>query len=742
MASLVIVAGILRAGADREVYAHYMGCFPAGTGGLAYSQRMMATNLMSQADYTDIVGGRIVNWPLLPQRTELTAEANAELEIRRAMRAGIDGFAFDAWAGGDGAKKTFEIFLHAAEKMQVPFKLTICFDPSCHPRGKSTLDGFVDTAKFVLQFRDSPNLARRDGKALFFTYHAPGIIPRAERPVDDLTLSMKNIGEAWAEFRKRVGEPVFLHGCLETLAESAAIADRKTPAETGSPPRMRTLGEWAGRTFDAVGGFLANDVGRWRFDTNLVAGVKAVGGSWSQPLFWQYDNKAGGVISGAGLDLLRENWEAAMKTGATLLQFVTWNDYGEESILAPAYGSNYTVSRVNRYYADWWKTGEAPAVTKDELHVVFRKYRTGDEPPVLTYPFAARTCAVPDMLEVIVFAKAPGRVVVPGYGEYDVLAGMSWKQFPLKPGRVEVSMKRGIFSRKTVDLAVPEAVSDKPWREDFTQVAYGSNFASEWALDFGNAPPLAYGEYGDIDGDGLPNGFEMLHAGQFPFMDTATNMSDSADPDGDGATNLQEFQNRTNPLVPETPYAVGDAWRFTDIATSEAFFNPTRDAHGAPVWWVFYKFGERQEIALDGNYLFCRSGGGAARRKDISTPYDNPHGYGTSLVFGTNGTFRIGARQESVIVVGWKSPIDGVVDFEMETKTGSGHGTVRLILAKSAEAPLELASRTAGTNAVVSLVAHDVEVRKGDFLYFIPDYRDAWGLGACEVSRLEVTLKK
>lgn len=715
-----------------------MGCFPAAVGAFAYHQRMMATNLVMQTEYTDLVGGRIVNWPLLPQRFELTSEENAELEIQRAMRAGIDGFAFDAWAGAS-SKKTFEVFIRTAEKMQVPFKLTICFDPSCHPRDKSTLDGFVDTAKFVLQFRDSPNLARRAGKVLFFTYHAPGIVPKALRPDNDLPLAMKNIGVAWSEFRRRVGDPVFLHGCLETIAESATIADRKTPAPSGSPPRMRVLGEWAGKTFDAVGGFLANDVGRWRFDTNLVAGVKTSGAEWSQPLFWQYDNKAGGVISGAGLELLRENWEAAMKTDSTLLQFVTWNDYGEESVLSPAYGSNYTISRVNRYYADWWKNGVQPAVTNDELHLVFRKYCTAGDAPPLTYPFAARNNVLSDVLEVITFLTAPGRIEVPGYGEYDVPAGMSWKQLPLKSGRVEAILKRGLFHRTVLAVTVPEAVSDKPWREDFTQVAYGSNFASDWAEDFGDIPPLSYSEYGDIDGDGLPNWFEMLHEGQFPFMDTATNMSASADPDEDGFTNLQEFQNQTNPVVPETPYAVGDAWHFTDIATSGAFFNPTRDAHGAPVWWVLYKFGENRKIVLDGIYGMCRSAGGAAKRKEIATPYDNPFGYGANLVFNTNGTFRIGGRQECVMLVGWQSPVDGAVDVTCSLSVGKGSGKVRVLLIKGAQ---ELDLKEIAANETAELSARAILVRKGDFIYFIPDYRNTWGFSDCEVSKLEVTLTK
>lgn len=46
-------------------------------------------------------------WPL-------TAEESADLEIRRAMRIGIDGFAVDAWAGGNDAIRSFDTLIKVA----------------------------------------------------------------------------------------------------------------------------------------------------------------------------------------------------------------------------------------------------------------------------------------------------------------------------------------------------------------------------------------------------------------------------------------------------------------------------------------------------------------------------------------------------------------------------------------------------------------------------------------------------
>ena len=108
---------------ERKVFAHFMGCWPAAHGALPHTF-LQESALTPEARRTrarrngyEAVGGRIVNWPLVPQGFETNALANAKLEIARAIRAGIDGFAFDAWAGGDSAKRQLDTFFRAAEEM-------------------------------------------------------------------------------------------------------------------------------------------------------------------------------------------------------------------------------------------------------------------------------------------------------------------------------------------------------------------------------------------------------------------------------------------------------------------------------------------------------------------------------------------------------------------------------------------------------------------------------------------------
>ena len=62
------------------------------------------------------------------------------------------------------------------------------------------------------------------------------------------------------------------------------------------------------------------------------------------------------------------------------------------------------------------------------------------------------------------------------------------------------------------------------------------------------ARPAAAGP-GDVDNDGLPDVWEVAHFGNIASQDQF------GDPDGDGASNAQEFAGGTDPLVYDGPSA-------------------------------------------------------------------------------------------------------------------------------------------------------------------------------------------
>ena len=745
----------------KQIFAHYMGCFPAGYGPIEYHRRHSAEQMTPESkELLGAIGGRFVNYPLTPQNAEqeLTPEASAELEIRRAMRAGIDGFAVDAWAGGETAHKTFSYLIEAAERMKVPFFVTICMDASCHkapeelPGGKAGNYSarYAESIRWVLEhYGQSPNLARRDGKLLIFGYHSRGICrstPETKEMPEGPERWSATFLKAYQETERLVGEPIFWHFCF-----SAFFHDVKPELFGGRAAEDVELeaARFVGKHFGAVGGFLGDP---WSERPEIIQAIREGGAEWSQPIIPQYVNKAFKTISEPGLDLICDRWERAIQTNATLLQFVTWNDYGEDTILAPGYSTGYSLGCVNRFFSDLWKTGKK-LPDQEQIHVIFRRHTNS---AAESFPFRTRLKVRNGLLEVLTLLREPAHVTVPGYGEFDAPAGLNRHQFseangcPLHAGSVSAAASRN--GRQVLRVTAPEQVTDHPFREDASMVCFSSNFDALWAEDFGSVPPLHYSEYGDADGDGLPNWFEMIWFGTFPDLQTALQTANpkaapDADPDGDGFTNLQEFQNRTNPLKPETKPAVGEIWNFDAIHARGLSFNPDRDAHGTPVWYYFYRHGERLKTPHDGNYERCPMlspdcfyAGKMAHLSPAQDPvYRYVHGWVSRKWDETARKWHviIRPRVQAMLILGWKSPVSGTVSVRFRVCPLRGADPITLSVEHGTKSLWERVFRQ-GESENVNLP--EIRVQKGDFIYLIGDEKPDYDASELELEDLEVEL--
>jgi hypothetical protein len=545
----------------KKIYAHYMACYPAAAAATAHHRQNDAHRIRHDgAGQFDAIGDRWRNWPLVPDGLKLTLEQSADLEIRRALRAGIDGFAIDAWAGGQGAKDTFDALLKVAREKDYPFEVTICLDA-----GIQGNEGLADSIKYaVTKHADNPKLARRNGKPLIFGYMSSfigfrhGVAQLKTRPeyakLTDKELAvlpaLRQKEEGWQTMadglltmQKHVGSDLFLHYCMSAFFH-------QVPNATWTKDDIVRAAGFMGARFGAVGEFL----GGGATHDKMAAAVKAAGAEWSEPMYFQYENIGwGGNRVSQGSSILRDRWQRARENGSTLIQFITWNDYTENTCLSPAYETRYAILDLNAYFIQWWKSGVEPKPTHDQVYLLYRKYPKGAQ----FFPFKAKQPDGGGVLEVLTILPKPAKIRLPGRdAEWRAPAGMSWQQVPLTPGPVVAEViRRTWWGKSRVDLRLesPEPITDRPYREQNGLSCVSSEDVRHWKTDFGETPPVLRGEYADADGDGLPNWFEMYWFGKFLDYTTCTKADPAADPDGDGRTNLREYLERSDPTKAEKP---------------------------------------------------------------------------------------------------------------------------------------------------------------------------------------------
>jgi hypothetical protein len=558
----------------KKVFAHYMGCFPAGTGVTRHHQ-LTAGNEMhhDRGGEKSRFGGTIRNYPLVPQEPGMTPEESADLEIRRAMRIGIDGFAIDAWAGGEGAKQVFDTLIKVAAAKNYPFEITICLDPACGGQ-------LVETVREVLdRWGDNPKFARRDAKPLIFTYFSYGYgLAAIRNELDERTpdqdrdaavnslrateLGWHLIGQQFRKAEEQIGQPIsytfdlvsFFHQVPKDLvtpdmpARAAAAIARHVPA-------LHSFGFY---------GFAGKHA-------EVAKAVREAGAEWGWAGGMHQKESFHEVFTPKATDWLRFIWADTIDDEATLVQLVTWNDLNENTGIAPAYNSRYTIYDLTGYFIEQWRTGQPSAVDHDRVYLTYAKYPDDAK----AWPFKIRDRRE-RALEVLTILPSPATVRLPGRDiEYEAPAGMHVRQFPVTPGPVIAEVVRD--KKVAVRLESPEPITERPFRQDVGLVCWSTEEERHWKADFGDEPMLRYSEYGDADGDGLPNWFEMYwftkdrgfkpvvsddsdeflegpkqHAvTRWLDLSTQTLVDPEADPDADRRSNLQEYRDGTDPTVPE-----------------------------------------------------------------------------------------------------------------------------------------------------------------------------------------------
>jgi hypothetical protein len=137
------------------------------------------------------------------------------------------------------------------------------------------------------------------------------------------------------------------------------------------------------------------------------------------------------VFENDGFAALVKEWTAAIQTNTAWVELVTWNDWGEDTYLAPlsstAAAARWTDTwgsllshdgfrEVSAYYAEWFKTGRQPQIGGERLYYAYRLHRKYAEGrPVPTEPSATWPRGVGslvDCVNVLAFLDQPAELTV------------------------------------------------------------------------------------------------------------------------------------------------------------------------------------------------------------------------------------------------------------------------------------------------------------------------------------------
>src|SRR3712207_6640972 len=174
---------------------------------------------------------------------------------------------------------------------------------------------------------------------------------------------------------------------------------------------------------------------------------------------------------------LRNTWDIAIDGRADWAQLVTWNDSAEATNFQPSMSHGWSFLDLTAYYVTWFKTGQAPTITKDAVYLTHRKQWFSDAP---TYPQTLLSTNVGrtqtrDAVEALVFLTAPATVTIKaGSSTFSCSApaGVSTCVAPLALGSMSAQVTRsGVVKASVVS---PWAVSHGPYVQDMQYVGASS----------------------------------------------------------------------------------------------------------------------------------------------------------------------------------------------------------------------------------------------------------------------------
>jgi len=167
-------------------------------------------------------------------------------------------------------------------------------------------------------------------------------------------------------------------------------------------------------------------------------------------------------------------WQLAEQQHAEWVQLITWNDYAENTEMAPSVKHGWCILDLNAYDIAAFKSGRRPRVLRDAIFVSNRTQFVDARPvyPQTVLMHVAPGTAPPrNTIEVVTFATAPSEVTITaGTQHYScrVPVGRGVCTFPLSLGAISAQMSRDgevvAVAKSNADVTASPFVQDLAYR--------------------------------------------------------------------------------------------------------------------------------------------------------------------------------------------------------------------------------------------------------------------------------------
>ncbi|KAI0754950.1 glycoside hydrolase [Daedaleopsis nitida] len=383
-------------------------------------------------------------------------------DLTLAQANGIDGFALNVGNDDFTTEQVTNAFT-AAEQMNSNFQLFFSFDMNVFPCAAA---GDADTIRsLTLQFAGRPNQLKVDGKAFVSTFAG-----------QQCTFGQADAASGWrSQYTQHpdiTGKihfvPSFFIDPSTQFAAFTGVMDGDFHFNSGWPFKLTADNAGTlvpGLDINNIQGdgetALQQFIGSFDDDNIHLSGLGTVQGSAQTYMAavapWFFTHFGGALNKNFVFDgdehLWVSRWEnlIANRDKVSLVEIVTWNDFGESHYIGPQRknlpaGSEAWVNGfdhqgwldLTNFFATQFKTGQAPPSTRISSSCGRARTPRTRPPPTRSALPPASSSYFQDKMWAVVLATADGQVTLSSSDQttqtFDVKAGMNKLQLPLTPG--------------------------------------------------------------------------------------------------------------------------------------------------------------------------------------------------------------------------------------------------------------------------------------------------------------------